>query len=175
VKGVLCADGHLGYAHPIGGVVAYANEAKEKLLGVPPIVVAVAIIAAVAMIARFAKPRSDMSSSWALALSCTLVFNLYVGVYDTILLIPSVLLMYRSLSRQPMLLLAIWMLPWVSGLIARETGVQLFTLAMFALVICQMRERAWAVMTDKCLDDARFNPTSHEDAAPATGAHPALA
>ena len=22
VKGVLCADGHLGYAHPIGGVVA---------------------------------------------------------------------------------------------------------------------------------------------------------
>ena len=26
VKGVLCADGHLGYAHPIGGVVAYEED-----------------------------------------------------------------------------------------------------------------------------------------------------
>src|SRR4051812_39874718 len=32
VKGVLCADGHLGYAHPIGGVVAY--EADISISGV---------------------------------------------------------------------------------------------------------------------------------------------
>lgn len=25
VKGVLCADGHLGYAQPVGGVVAYKD------------------------------------------------------------------------------------------------------------------------------------------------------
>lgn len=27
-KGVLCADGHLGYAHPIGGVVAMAGPGE---------------------------------------------------------------------------------------------------------------------------------------------------
>lgn len=30
VKGVLCADGHLGYAHPIGGVVAYEDPMQKE-------------------------------------------------------------------------------------------------------------------------------------------------
>ena len=33
VKGVLCADGHLGYAHPIGGVVAYAEDISISGVG----------------------------------------------------------------------------------------------------------------------------------------------
>jgi tRNA-splicing ligase RtcB (3'-phosphate/5'-hydroxy nucleic acid ligase) len=33
VKGVLCADGHLGYAHPIGGVVAYENDISISGVG----------------------------------------------------------------------------------------------------------------------------------------------
>src|SRR5258705_2834051 len=33
VKGVLCADGHLGYAHPIGGVVAYEQHISISGVG----------------------------------------------------------------------------------------------------------------------------------------------
>ena len=33
VKGVLCADGHLGYAHPIGGVVAYEDDISISGVG----------------------------------------------------------------------------------------------------------------------------------------------
>jgi tRNA-splicing ligase RtcB len=33
VKGVLCADGHLGYAHPIGGVVAYESDISISGVG----------------------------------------------------------------------------------------------------------------------------------------------
>jgi tRNA-splicing ligase RtcB len=33
VKGVLCADGHLGYAHPIGGVVAYEDHISISGVG----------------------------------------------------------------------------------------------------------------------------------------------
>lgn len=33
LKGVLCADGHLGYAHPIGGVVAYLRQKGVFLRG----------------------------------------------------------------------------------------------------------------------------------------------
>src|ERR1700752_5129144 len=31
--GVLCADGHLGYAHPIGGVVAYEDDISISGVG----------------------------------------------------------------------------------------------------------------------------------------------
>lgn len=33
VEGVLCADGHLGYAHPIGGVVAYQDHVSISGVG----------------------------------------------------------------------------------------------------------------------------------------------
>jgi len=33
VKGVLCADGDLGYAHPIGGVVAYEEHISISGVG----------------------------------------------------------------------------------------------------------------------------------------------
>ena len=33
VRGVLCADGHLGYAHPIGGVVAYEEHISISGVG----------------------------------------------------------------------------------------------------------------------------------------------
>ncbi len=33
VAGVLCADGHLGYAHPIGGVVGYTDHISISGVG----------------------------------------------------------------------------------------------------------------------------------------------
>jgi tRNA-splicing ligase RtcB len=33
VTGVLCADGHYGYAHPIGGVVDYEEEISTSGVG----------------------------------------------------------------------------------------------------------------------------------------------
>lgn len=32
-KGVLCADGHYGYAHPIGGVIAYEDHISISGVG----------------------------------------------------------------------------------------------------------------------------------------------
>ncbi len=36
VKGVLCADGHLGYAQPVGGVVAYTDHVSVSGVGYAP-------------------------------------------------------------------------------------------------------------------------------------------
>src|SRR6185437_11169265 len=33
VAGVLCADGHLGYAQPVGGVIAYENQISISGVG----------------------------------------------------------------------------------------------------------------------------------------------
>ena len=33
VAGVLCADGHLGYAHPVGAVIAYERHVSIRGVG----------------------------------------------------------------------------------------------------------------------------------------------
>lgn len=168
-----------------------------KLLGVSSIV-AFAMLACVgALVLRTvwrarpmdaASARSTLPLAWASAITWTLVLNVYVGVYDAVLLIPSILLTCSALLRRtgdtgrnlPLrlrcLLLIIWLLPWVSGLIARDLGVQTYTIALLILGVYQLKllqERARQPMgvtrghvTHRNSDFATLNSLAAEAASP---------
>ncbi|CAN5543323.1 hypothetical protein BH09PLA1_BH09PLA1_06810 [soil metagenome] len=130
-----------------------------KLLGIPSSLAWAMIVCVGAMVLRTvwnARPKTAddarrmMPFAWSAAITWTLVLNVYVGVYDAVLVIPSILLTCAGLIRRntdtgrhlPLrfrcLLVLIWALPWVSGLIAREFGLQPFTLALLTLGIYQL-------------------------------------
>jgi hypothetical protein len=131
-----------------------------KLLGVPTIV-SLAMLACVGLIVLKevwrARPRDAQHAqrllplAWASVITWTLVLNVYVGVYDSVLLIPSIVLTCSALLRRtsdngrnlPLrlrcLLLVTWLLPWVSGLLARDFGVQPFTIALLILGVYQLK------------------------------------
>jgi hypothetical protein len=78
------------------------------------------------------------SSSWALTLAWLPVLNIYVGFYDAALVVLSVMLateqLYRRSPRLPLsyrlLLMTLYVTPWFSQSIARNTGIQLYTLVI---------------------------------------------
>jgi hypothetical protein len=86
--------------------------------------------------------RDEQSLAWALTLTWTLVLNLYVGIYDSTLVVLSVLLttevMYRRVESDKLwlpatfkaILLLLYVVPWMTQPIARLTGFQIFTLAL---------------------------------------------
>lgn len=88
------------------------------------------------------KRSNDRSVVWALALSWTLVLNLYLGIYDTTLVVLSVLLMtdvfYRRGDNNQLLLphayklilLLLYVVPWFTQPVARLFGIQLYTLVL---------------------------------------------
>ena len=87
---------------------------------------------------------------WALTLTWTPVLTVYMGIYDsTILVLPALLLtaeFYRSGYRADSLpftycclLLALYLAPWFTQSIAMLTGVQIFTLAVAAFGVYQLR------------------------------------
>jgi hypothetical protein len=79
-----------------------------------------------------------------------MVLNVYVGVYDSVLVLPAIILTTSALLRRagdgarnlPLrfrcLLVGLWVLPWVSGLVARDVGLQPYTVALLALGIYQL-------------------------------------
>jgi hypothetical protein len=74
---------------------------------------------------------------WAATLAGTLIINLYVGVYDSILIVPAVLLA-ASLPLAASfraLLLAIYVVPWFTQPLARHTGFQLYTMVLFVATL----------------------------------------
>jgi glycosyl transferase family 87 len=91
------------------------------------------------------KHRDEQSLVWALALTWTLVLNLYVGIYDSTLVVLSVLLTTDALYRRAennqlwlratfkFILLLLYVLPWITQPIARLTGFQPYTLALALL------------------------------------------
>lgn len=142
-----------------------------KLLGIPALMAWTMLACVGTLVLRavlIAKPRTDQESkrtlplAWAAAITWTLVLNVYVGVYDAVLIVPSIVLTCGALLRRssdtgrnlPLrlrcLFLATWTLPWFSGLIARDFGFQPFTLALLALGMYQLqllRHRAAATKT----------------------------
>lgn len=81
---------------------------------------------------------------WGATITSGLVFNLYTGVYDSILVILGVLLAAPFLPRQeedprkgtPVftgLLVLLYLVPWFSQPVARSTGAQLYTLVLASL------------------------------------------
>jgi hypothetical protein len=131
-----------------------------KLLGVPSAIAFVVLGGVGLLVFRNvwnARPKDHQSArrilplAWASAITWTLVLNVYVGVYDSVMLIPSIVLTCAALLRRvgdtgrnlPLrfrcLLLVIWLLPWVSGLIARDVGVQTYTIALLILGSYQLK------------------------------------
>lgn len=82
--------------------------------------------------------------AWSSTIACTLVLNVYLGIYDTILIVPGVLIATDLLSRTVRgnafpcfryLLVLLYLTPWVTQIVARLTGVQLYTLVLAGFVI----------------------------------------
>jgi hypothetical protein len=156
-----------GYANKTGGAGLHGIRIWKfidlnsflKLMHVPPLVIWPVLLSVAGLVAREAwglRPRSSRDAqrnlplAWATAVTWTLVLNLYVGVYDSVLIIPTILLTTAALLRRandsgrnlPLrfrcLLAALWVLPWVSGLVARDVGLQPYTVALLALAMYQL-------------------------------------
>jgi hypothetical protein len=88
---------------------------------------------------------------WATTLSWIPVLNLYVGIYDSILIVQSALITAwvvcrRSQTLTPLtnsglayVLLAIYVSPWFSQNLAKATGIPLYTLVLIGLGTLQLR------------------------------------
>jgi hypothetical protein len=119
---------------------------------------------------------------WASTLTWTLVANLYVPVYDSVLVVLAVLLTADVLSQPgngsepirsptfPVFLLLLYLGPWVSQHVARVTGLQPYSLILLAFAVYQLRvARTVDAATgrgDNCPDlkgpSRRFRATSHD-------------
>jgi len=85
------------------------------------------------------KLRDEQGLLWAMTLAWTVVLNLYVGIYDSTLIVLSVLLTADVLYREAvkgqlalpsafkMTLILLYVIPWITQPIARLTGFQLYT------------------------------------------------
>lgn len=88
------------------------------------------------------KRSNDQILVWALTITWTLVLNIYLGIYDTTLTVLSVLLMTDvfysrgdsdELPLSPaykIILLLVYLVPWITQPIARLSGIQLYTLVL---------------------------------------------
>jgi hypothetical protein len=86
--------------------------------------------------------RDEQNLVWALTICGTLVLNLYVGIYDSTLVVLSVLLTTEVLYRRAgktqsslpasykFILLLLYVAPWITQPVARLTGLQLLTLVL---------------------------------------------
>ena len=163
-----------------------------KLLGTPtPLVWATLLSAATALALHVwrIRPRNaedatkHLRLAWAVAVTCTVVLNLYVGVYDSILIVPAIALTASALLRRtndtprqlPLrfrcLLVAVWALPWVSGLIARDLSFQPYTIALLTLAGYQLQLWTTRVRT---ATTARASATDRRQTAACGVANPTI-
>lgn len=87
------------------------------------------------------------SLAWAATLTWTLLLNLYVPMYDSVLTVIAVTLTLTALRKLEwhdatrwVLLIAvlIFAAAWITGPIARRSGIQLFTVLLFAFGLMQL-------------------------------------
>ena len=105
--------------------------------------------------ARWANDGDRRNLIWALVFLATPILNLYVGIYDGVLVAVGTLLLadaaaaMSSLRRETLLawLAAIYLVPWITQPIAKLAGVQLFSVLLLALV--------WWVCVQKTGDHER--------------------
>ena len=112
--------------------------------------VALAFLVVLPLLFKFWRRRcreneSNQDLVWAVTLTWTLVLNIYLGIYDTTLVVLSVLLTTHVLCRgvnnlhvelkpdYKLTILLLYLIPWITQPIARLTGFQLYTviLALF--------------------------------------------
>ncbi len=76
-----------------------------------------------------------------MAVTATLVLNLYVGIYDSVLIVPALWLTAEEVYRRTgelastfqWLLLVVFISPWISQFLAGSIGLQIDTLALLAV------------------------------------------
>jgi cation transport ATPase len=90
------------------------------------------------------KRPNGQSLAWALAITWTLVLNLYVGIYDTSLVVLSLLLTANAFyegeakdrwlpTSHKLILLLVYVVPWFTQPIARLTSLQIYTVVLALL------------------------------------------
>lgn len=108
------------------------------------VVAAVAIFAAFAILAWFWRRYRHVESIevqrylWAATLTWTLMINIYVAIYDTILLVPAVALAARALAGRGMQkqsefqvwLTLLWLVPWLTQPAAHLLRLQILTVVL---------------------------------------------
>lgn len=98
---------------------------------------------------RIRDPRSfDQGLLWSLTLVATLLFNVYVPIYDCVLLVPAALLAVnykladgrkRWTHELPLLLAALHLTAWLTQPFARIAMIQLYTLVLLAFGVYLVR------------------------------------
>jgi hypothetical protein len=97
---------------------------------------------------------------WAGTVTSTMVVNVYMGIYDLILIVPAALWTAEVFYRHPdrtasyfptfkLLVFLVIVLSWITQPLARVTGVQIITLVLLALAAFQLR-LAW-IMTENAV------------------------
>jgi len=96
--------------------------------------------------------RGDKDLVWAFTITWTLVLNVHMGIYDTALIVISVLLTANILYRRgnkghpalppafKYLLVLLYIVPWFTQPLARLTSVQLYTVVLLLLGAYQLRK-----------------------------------
>ena len=116
-------------------------------------VIAIAIWAGVALWKSAGGNAPQRSLAWAVAISWTMLVNVYSPIYDSILIVIAIILAISALgelkwlrAREWVVLLAVLMfaIAWVTEPIAKNYGVQLLTLALlaFAMALTYLLQRA---------------------------------
>jgi hypothetical protein len=94
--------------------------------------------------------RDSRMLTWSATLTWTLIMNMYIGVYDAILIVPGVFIVADAVYRHApaaaaalhsgfkLLLALLYIVPWISQHLARSTGFQPFTLVLVALGAYQL-------------------------------------
>lgn len=129
--------------------LSYAVQGGRTALGLMILicaVVAVGLWLAILLWKSSAGNKPVQSLTWATVLTWTLVLNIYVPIYDSALLTIALILTLGALhnlesngadGRLMSLALLIIAVAWITGPIAKSSGIQLLTIMLFAIGLWQ--------------------------------------
>lgn len=125
-----------------------AHACLQLLTGATPVTTVLFVLGCAAAFLTLAVRwwRSpDSVANWAGMLALTLVISPYAPIYDTILLVPALVLLAGSLGRGPERdaflgwLVLLYMLPWITQSFAQYLHLQLFTVALTGFGLWPLR------------------------------------
>jgi hypothetical protein len=133
----------------IGSCLLAVSGGRSALVGPLLVLITVCVLVALAVLGwRSAKCGPPVQSlTWATALTWTLLVNVYVPIYDAVLVTIAVVLLLSALkdpawnaSRDWVVLLAVLiiMVSWVTSAVALKYGVQLITIGLAILGVVQL-------------------------------------
>ncbi len=119
--------------HAFGKLLPVSGTAVWIAIG------AVAALGAAAVIRIWL--RADAERAWAAALTATSLLNLYTPIYDSVLIVPAVLILAAKKADRNFRIItgALFLTALVSEHIAHAGGPQIFTLAVIAFLAYQYR------------------------------------